>query len=323
MEILIFFMPTFFTKSGKSAKDASHSSISQNESQTNEHKFKVEEPKWKWNEVILDSKVKEAIDDAILFCDKKDELVKQYELDNFLKGASSIGINLYGESGTGKSITAEAIANELRRKIIKVDYSEIQDSKWGATEKNLTQLFKVAEQEGAVIFLDEADGLLSKRSTTVSSTSEASNGIKAHLLTLIDRSNVIIIYATNLFRNFDSAFYRRILFHINYPMPKAIELEKLWKFHIDKLPKDEHNFSYEAIARDSEGVIAGGDIKNITMRLCVKLAANKINAITNECVKEEIVRTQRSKLDSLGISKEPSPNSIGIMADIDQTIKQE
>lgn len=304
-------MPTFFSKPGKSSKDAVHSSIFHNETQQpNERKFKVEDPKWVWKEVILDSKVKEAVDDAIIFCDKKDELVKKYELDSFLKGSSSVGINLYGESGTGKSITAEAIANSLGRKIIKVDYSEIQDSKWGATEKNLTQLFKTAEKEGAVIFLDEADGLLSKRSTAVSSTSEASNGIKAHLLTLVDRSNVIIIYATNLFRNFDSAFYRRILFHISYPMPKASELEKLWEFHIDKLPKDEQNFSYETIARLSEGYIAGGDIKNITMRLCVKLAAHKIETITNECVNEEIERTKQSKMDSQGISKVPNVTKI-------------
>ena len=306
-------MPTFISKSGKSSKGALYKSLLHSENQSNERKFKVENPKWILNEIILDSKVKEAVDDAIIFCDKKDELVKQYELDSFLKGSSSIGINLYGESGTGKSITAEAIANALGRKIIKVDYSEIQDSKWGATEKNLTQLFKTAEQEDAVIFLDEADGLLSKRSITVSSTSEASNGIKAHLLTLVDRSNVIIIYATNLFRNFDSAFYRRILFHINYPMPKATELEKLWKFHIDKLPKDEQNFSYKAIAQLSEGYIAGGDIKNITMRLCVKLAAHKIEALTNECVNEEIERTKLSKRDSLGISKEPSANTVGAM----------
>lgn len=314
-------MPIFISnKSGKSGKGAFHSSISHNEAPPqNERKFKVEDPKWVWNEVILDSKVKEAIDDAIIFCDKKDELVKQYELDCFLKGSSSVGINLYGESGTGKSITAEAIANSLGRKIIKVDYSEIQDSKWGATEKNLTQLFKTAEQEGAVIFLDEADGLLSKRSTTVSSTSEASNGIKAHLLTLVDRSNVIIIYATNLFRNFDSAFYRRILFHISYPMPKASELEKLWKFHIDKLPKDEQNFSYETIARLSEGYIAGGDIKNITMRLCVKLAAHKIIALTNECVNEEIDRTKQSKMDSQGLSRESGANKVRSMDVLEQT----
>lgn len=298
-------MATFSSNPVKSGTKEHHSSIFNSEnSRPTERKFKVEDPKWIWGEVILDSKVKEAVDDAIVFCNKKDELVKQYELDRFLKGGSSIGINLYGESGTGKSITAEAIANALGKKIIKVDYSEIQDSKWGATEKNLTQLFKTAEQEGAVIFLDEADGLLSKRSTTVSSTSEASNGIKAHLLTLIDRSNVVIIYATNLFRNFDSAFFRRILFHISYPLPKAAELERLWKFHIDKLPKDNQNFSYETIAKLSEGFIAGGDIKNITMRLCVKLAAHKIEALTNDCIQEEIERTKQSKNDSQGVPKE-------------------
>lgn len=310
-------MPTFTsTKKNKDQSDDSQSRpslFSKNEDEkADSRKFIEDTPKWELEQIILSDKVRETILDVITFCENKDRLIDEWGLNNFLKGNSSIGINLYGEPGTGKSITAEAIANALGRKIIRVDYSELQDSKWGQTEKNLSQLFKTAEENGSVIFLDEADGLLGKR-TTNSSNSNAANEIKSHLLTLVDRSNVIIIYATNLFKNFDRAFFRRILYHVKYPLPTKEELVELWKFHlgdpkilkrmnlssIKEVPKDVHHFSYDEIAEYSIG-LAGGDVKNITLKLCVKLCAGKISALNSFDVKEEIDSYKQSLEDSKG-----------------------
>lgn len=310
-------MPTFTsTKKNKEQSEdwqPKQSLFSRNEDEkADSRKFIEDDPKWKLEQIILNDKVRETILDVITFCENKDRLIDEWGLNNFLKGNSSIGINLYGEPGTGKSITAEAIANALGRKIIRVDYSELQDSKWGQTEKNLSQLFKNAEENGSVIFLDEADGLLGKR-TTNSSNSNAANEIKSHLLTLVDRSNVIIIYATNLFKNFDRAFFRRILYHVKYPLPTKEELVELWKFHlgdpkilkrmnlssIKEVPKDVHHFSYDEIAEYSIG-LAGGDVKNITLKLCVKLCAGKISSLSSFDVKEEIDSYKQSLEDSKG-----------------------
>ena len=310
-------MPTFTsTKKNREQSDDSQprpSLFSRNEDEkADPRKFIEDAPKWELEQIILNDKVRETILDVITFCENKDRLIDEWGLNNFLKGNSSIGINLYGEPGTGKSITAEAIANALGRKIIRVDYSELQDSKWGQTEKNLSQLFKNAEENGSVIFLDEADGLLGKR-TTNSSNSNGANEIKSHLLTLVDRSNVIIIYATNLFKNFDRAFFRRILYHVKYPLPTKEELVELWKFHlgdpkilermnlssIKEVPKDAQSFSYDEIAAYSIG-LAGGDVKNITLKLCVKLCAGKISALSSLDVKEEIDSYMQSLEDSKG-----------------------
>lgn len=312
-------MPTFTSKKKHSEAatrtDDSKTSLfgkRDNDSETGAKKFIEDDPKWKLEQIILNPKVRETILDVITFCENKDRLVEEWGLNNFLKGNSSIGINLYGEPGTGKSITAEAIAMALGKKIIRVDYSELQDSKWGQTEKNLSQLFKTAEENGSVIFLDEADGLLGKRSTN-SSNSNSVNEIKSHLLTLVDRSNVIIIYATNLFKNFDRAFFRRILYHVKYPLPTKEELVDLWKFHlgdpemlkkmnsssIKEIPKDSSNFSYSEIADYSIG-LAGGDVKNITLKLCVKICAGKISALNNVDIKAEIDTYKESLEDSKG-----------------------
>lgn len=323
-------MPTFTsTKKNKDQSDDSQprpSLFSKNEDEKADcRKFIEDTPKWELEQIILSDKVRETILDVITFCENKDRLIDEWGLNNFLKGNSSIGINLYGEPGTGKSITAEAIANALGKKIIRVDYSELQDSKWGQTEKNLSRLFKTAEENGSIIFLDEADGLLGKRSTDKPS-SDASNEIKSHLLTLVDRSNVIVIYATNLFKNFDRAFFRRILYHIKYPIPTKEELVELWKFHlgdteflqrmnlssIKEIPKDVNNFSYETISEHSLG-LAGGDIKNITLKLCVKLCSAKYKTLTNDVVIAEIESYLESLEDSKGsecVSAEDIPESV-------------
>lgn len=73
-------------------------------------KFIEDDPKWRLEQIILNEKVRETVLDVITFCKNKDRLIEEWGLNNFLKGNSSIGINLYGEPGTGKSITAEAIA---------------------------------------------------------------------------------------------------------------------------------------------------------------------------------------------------------------------
>lgn len=318
-------MPTFRTVKdnpknqleGDSPKPSLFSKKEDGDSKQDVRKFIEDEPKWKLEQIILNDKVRETVIDVITFCQNKDRLIDEWGLNNFLKGNSSIGINLYGEPGTGKSITAEAIANALEKKIIRVDYSELQDSKWGQTEKNLTQLFKTAEKNGSIIFLDEADGLLGKRSTN-NSNSNTANEIKSHLLTLVDRSNVIVIYATNLFKNFDRAFFRRILYHIKYPLPTTSELVELWKFHlgepeilkrmnltaIKEIPKHPTDFSYQDIAKASEG-LSGGDIKNITLKLCVKLCAGKIDSISTSDVKNEIEVYKQSLDDSKGVRVVP------------------
>lgn len=316
-------MPTFTPtdkKKGSSSKDGMIPLFKRDSEQKQEvRKFIEDEPKWELEQIILADKVRDTILEVITFCQHKDELIEEWGLNNFLKGNSSVGVNLYGEPGTGKSITAEAIAFALGKKIIRVDYSELQDSKWGQTEKNLSQLFKTAEENGSIIFLDEADGLLGKRSTN-SANSDAANEIKSHLLTLVDRSNVIIIYATNLFKNFDRAFFRRILYHVKYSLPSKAELVRLWKFHLadsqtlqlmgfppkKEIPKDCKDFSYEEIAEYSEG-LAGGDIKNITLKLCVKLCAHKISELSTIAVKEEIDLYKESLRDSKGTTERVVP----------------
>lgn len=293
-------MPTIIRKNRITQNANSETNVFSHPSATSmDNKYFIEEsPRWTLDEIVLNPQVKDTLEDFILFCQNKNILIEKWGLNEFLKGTTSIGINLYGEPGTGKSISAEAIAHSLGKKIIMADFSELIDKHWGNTEKHLTALFKQAEESDCVIFIEEADGLLGQRSGT-DSNSSAMNGVKAHLLKLIDRSSAIIIYATNLFENFDRAFFRRILYHVKYPLPNKDELISLWKKHIGNpnIPKSLSYFSYEDVAEMSDG-LSGGDIKNITLKLCVKLASNKINEVSNDSVRTEIEKYKKSLEDS-------------------------
>ena len=261
------------------------------EKKENEKGYNIYPPEWTLNEIILPKSVRETLDDVVTYCKQKEKIVNEWDLKRFLKGTGgTTGINFYGPPGTGKSIAAEAIAHAIGMNLIRADYSEISDSLLGGTEKKLTALFKNAEQNNAVIFFDEADGLLSKR-TSGTKSSETNNQIKSHLLTLLDRSKAIIIFATNFFENYDKAFFRRILFHVGFESPTQEQLIDLWKFHFnERIPK---NITYDKLAKISKG-LAGGDIKNLTLKLCIKLSSGRVHEINEVVVEEEISKYQAS-----------------------------
>lgn len=248
-------------------------------------------PHWDLNEIIMSNLVRESIEDAIAFCKHRDTIVEKWELKRFLKGSGGcLSINMHGNPGTGKSISAEAIAKAIDKKIIMVKLSEMVDSLQGQTEKNLSQLFDAAEEDGHVILFDEADSLLSKRSSGTNN-SDATNLIKSHLLNLLDRKNAIVIFTTNFFKNYDRAFIRRILFNIHFLDPDVSELKKIWEFHLTpKVPKD---ITYDELAEMSIG-LTGGDIKHITLKICTRLSAGRINNLNKETARIIIEEYKKS-----------------------------
>lgn len=255
--------------------------------------FKIIEPQWTLDEVFLSDKIKSQLFDIVAFCKQKEQIIEQWELSKFLKkGKGCVGINLWGIPGTGKSIAAEAIAHALGKNLIQASYSTLMDSLQGNTEKNISALFEAAVEQDCVILFDEADGLLSARKTS-GANSDSANLIKAHLLNILDRSKAIVIFTTNLFKSYDRAFVRRILWNIEIPAPGYEELIKIWQFHLSvNVPKD---LSYEQLSQitlelgKGKGMsITGGDVRKLTLMFCTQLVANRYSRITVEIAKSVI-----------------------------------
>jgi ATP-dependent 26S proteasome regulatory subunit len=142
-----------------------------------------------------------------------------------------LGVNALfaGESGTGKTMAAEVIANELRLNLYRIDLSAVVSKYIGETEKNLRRLFDAAEDGGAILFFDEADALFGKRSEVKDSHDRYANIEVNYLLQRIEAYRGLAILATNLKGSMDSAFMRRLRFIIDFPFPSLEARQQMWQ----------------------------------------------------------------------------------------------
>lgn len=254
----------------------------------------VEQPKWTLEEVALSKSTLDQIDEMIAYIQNREKLLYEWQFNRFLKTGSGLSVNFFGIPGTGKSITAEAIAHKLGMSIIRANYGELESSLVGGTSENLVLVFNKAEETKSLLFFDEADAVLSRRISNLSQAADHGvNSAKSTLLTLLDKFNGIIVFATNLFDNYDEAFLRRILFNVEFLAPDFPMREQLWKFHLsENVPKQ---VTYDNLADISDG-LCGGDIKNITIKLGLKLLTGKVKTIDEPLVKEEIARYTEVKI---------------------------
>lgn len=222
----------------------------------------------------------------------------EWKLSEVIKDKKSLIVNLYGKSGTGKTMTAHAIANELNRKIICVNYSEIESKYVGETSKNLAALFKYAYQKEVIIFFDEADALLSKRVTDMSNATDVSvNQTRSVLLTLMNDYKGMIIFASNFISNYDTAFIRRIQYHIKFELPDEELRKKLWKKYIpENMP---NNADIDYLSKNYPG-LTGSDIANIVLKAALFAAGKEENIVHQEYFENEIKNILKVKKDNNG-----------------------
>jgi SpoVK/Ycf46/Vps4 family AAA+-type ATPase len=189
--------------------------------------------------------------------------------------SSGLGLafNFAGPPGTGKTICAEAIATALGKKLLSVRYAEMESMWAGETPKNVAAVFRMATEENAVLFFDEADAIASRRTTgAVQGYQRESNTVVNVLLKELEDFNGVVIFATNLAVNFDPAFERRIRTHVLFEMPGVEEREQIWRVqvHPAKTPLgDDVNFRVLA----ERYAVSGGDIKNAVLKAATMAAA--------------------------------------------------
>ncbi|MDJ0615168.1 MAG: ATP-binding protein [Calothrix sp. MO_192.B10] len=268
----------------------------------------VEQPKWILDEVALSQSTIAQIDEMIAYINNRDKLLHEWEFNRFLKMGTGLSINFFGPPGTGKSITAEAIANQLDITLIRVNYGELESSLVGGTSENLSKVFQQAEETKSLLFFDEADAVLSRRISNLSQAADHGvNSAKSMLLHLLDKFDGIIIFATNLFKNYDEAFLRRILFNIEFQPPDYEMRLQLWTFHLsESVPR---KISYERLAEISHG-LCGGDIRNISMKLGLKLLTGKGSSVNEILAQEEIERYKATKDLHKNSSPKPELSSV-------------
>ena len=164
-----------------------------------------------------------------------------------------------GPPGTGKTMAAQVLARELDLELHRVDLSQIVNKYIGETEKNLDRAFASAQESGAILFFDEADALFARRTDVRDANDRYANMETAFLLQRVESHRGLVILATNLRKNFDEAFLRRIHVVAEFRMPEVDERRRIWERHLRGVPC-EPDVDLDLFARQFKP--AGGDIKN-------------------------------------------------------------
>lgn len=176
-----------------------------------------------------------------------------------------------GPPGTGKTMAAEVIANELKLELYKIDLSQVVSKYIGETEKNLDRIFSEARSCNAILFFDEADALFGKRSVVKDAHDRYANIEIGYLLQKMEEHEGIAILATNLRSNMDEAFTRRLQVLVEFPFPDEEQREKIWKAVFpDQLPLAA-DIDIPFLARQIK--VTGGNIKNIAISAAFLAAA--------------------------------------------------
>ncbi|MGV2921532.1 ATP-binding protein, partial [Streptomyces alfalfae] len=173
------------------------------------------------------------------------------------RGRGVLGL-FAGDSGTGKTHSAEVVAAELGLDLYVVQLSSVVDKYVGETEKNLERIFAEADVTDSVLLFDEADAVFGKRSDVKDSHDKYANMESAYLLQRLEAFDGIALLTTNLRANIDDAFTRRLDVVVDFPFPDADQRLALWRHSLRHVPCAE-GIDPTACARQFE--LAGGSIR--------------------------------------------------------------
>ena len=166
-----------------------------------------------------------------------------------------------GSSGTGKTMAAEVLANELKLDVYRIDLSQVVSKYVGETEKNLRRVFDAAEHGGVILLFDEADALFGKRSEVKDSHDRYANIEISYLLQQMESYRGLAILTTNQRSALDTAFVRRLRFIVEFPFPDAAMRAEIWR-RIFPPATPQTSLDARKLARLS---VPGGNIRNIAL----------------------------------------------------------
>jgi SpoVK/Ycf46/Vps4 family AAA+-type ATPase len=234
-------------------------------------------PHYTWTDIVLPPDKQQQLKEMCNYVKYRFVVYNEWGFDRKISLGKGLNVLFSGPSGTGKTMAAEILSNELGLDFYKIDLSCVVSKYIGETEKNLAGIFKEAETANAVLFFDEADALFGKRSEVKDSHDRYANIEINYLLQKMEEHEGIVIMATNFRKNIDEAFTRRIHFSLDFPFPDEEYRLNIWqKMFPAETPKSP-GIDYEFLAKRLE--IPGGSIKNIVLNSAFLAADNsrKVN----------------------------------------------
>lgn len=221
-----------------------------------------------WEDLIIDEDEKQMIIDICKQRKIRSTVFEDWKLGEKINYGKGLSILFSGPPGTGKTMAASIVANEMDLELYKVDLSNVVSKYIGETEKNLSYLFDEAERSNSILLFDETDSLFSQRTNVKDSKDRGANLEVSYLLQRMENHNGICIMTTNYIENIDKAFFRRISYVFHFSNPNKSQRKEIWKNLLGKdIPLDDIDFDFI-----SNFEISGGSIKNIVVSSCLRAA---------------------------------------------------
>lgn len=248
-----------------------------------------------FDDLVLPDPVRDTLRQLVTWAQHRDAMLARGTLLQSRGKGSGLSALFTGSPGTGKTLAAHVIADELGIDLVQVDLSAIVDKYIGETEKNLERVFHQAESLNVVLFFDEADALFGRRSEVKDSHDRHANQEVAYLLQRMESYDGITILATNLRGNLDPAFSRRMSFIVHFPDPDEPTRRRIWEAHISRMgeldARDPIDLDHLAAVIE----LAGGDVRNIVVAAAYDaVAADELPGMRH------LVRAARAEYRKLG-----------------------
>jgi AAA+ superfamily predicted ATPase len=230
------------------------------------------EPRYTWEDIVLPEDALMLLREIVNTVRERPLVLEEWGVGKKLVSSTGITVLFAGPPGTGKTMAAEVISNELKLDLFKIDLSTVVSKYIGETEKNLEQIFSEAQSSNAILFFDEADALFGKRSEVKDAHDRYANIEISYLLQRMEMYDGVTILATNLRANLDEAFTRRLQFSVNFPFPREPYRLRIWEtLFPPKVPRDPE-VDFSELAKRFR--LAGGNIRNIIVNAAYLAAAD-------------------------------------------------
>ena len=251
------------------------------------------EPKYTWADIVLPGDQMAQLRQICSYVKYHHVVYVEWNFEGKLSQGSGLNVLFAGPSGTGKTMAAQIIAGDLGLDLYKIDLALIVSKYIGETEKNLDHIFKEGRDSNAILLFDEADALFGKRSEVRDSHDRYANIEVAYLLQKMEEYEGIVILTTNLRKNMDEAFARRMHFAVEFPFPEEQDRYRIWQriFPIEAPLAEDIDLRF--LSRQFK--LTGGHIKNIALAAAF-LAAEGCQRITME----HLIKATKREYQKLG-----------------------
>jgi AAA+ superfamily predicted ATPase len=212
-----------------------------------------------WKDLVLQDKTMNEIKEIETWLKFNDTLLNDWQMKGKIK--PGFRVLFHGPPGTGKTLTASLLGKFTSRDVFRIDLSTVVSKYIGETEKNLSKLFDKAANKDWILFFDEADSIFGKRTSVRDAHDKYANQEVSYLLQRIEAHAGLVILASNLKGNIDSAFTRRFNAIIEFENPGINERTKLWKNYLPHKIKLSPEINLDDISRKYD--LTGANIVNV------------------------------------------------------------